>query len=183
MTTKTRGYFSIGVEGISKEYNLGNLMRSAHSFGASYFFTITPDVDTDKARVSDTSGSIDHMPYFEYPTLDDFTLPQKCALIAVELVEDAVELPSFRHPTQAAYILGAEMSSVSGPLLEKCDHVIQIPMKFCVNVGVAGALVMYDRLISTGRFPDRPVKPGGPEPEEVQELPKIHRRKIRSVKD
>jgi hypothetical protein len=36
-------------------------------------------------------------------------------------------------------------------------------MKFCINVGVAGALVMYDRLISMGRFADRPVHAGGPD--------------------
>ncbi|MEE8144119.1 MAG: TrmH family RNA methyltransferase, partial [Kiloniellales bacterium] len=33
-----RGYFAIGVEGISKPMNLGNLLRSAHAFGASFFF-------------------------------------------------------------------------------------------------------------------------------------------------
>ena len=37
-----RGYFAIGVEGISKPMNLGNLLRSAHAFGASFFFTIAP---------------------------------------------------------------------------------------------------------------------------------------------
>ena len=29
-----RGYFAIGVEGIGKEMNVGNLFRSAHVFGA-----------------------------------------------------------------------------------------------------------------------------------------------------
>src|SRR3546814_8737917 len=33
-----RGYFAIGAEGISKPMNLGSLMRSAHAFGASFFF-------------------------------------------------------------------------------------------------------------------------------------------------
>ena len=28
-----RGYFAIGVEGISKSMNVGNLVRSAHAFG------------------------------------------------------------------------------------------------------------------------------------------------------
>ena len=37
-----RGYFGIGVEGISKPMNLGNLLRSAHAFGASFFFTVSP---------------------------------------------------------------------------------------------------------------------------------------------
>jgi hypothetical protein len=35
-------------------------------------------------------------------------------------------------------------------------------MKFCVNVGVAGAIVMYDRLLSLGRFAERPISTGGP---------------------
>ena len=33
-----RGYFAIGAERISKALNLGNLMRSAHGFGASFTF-------------------------------------------------------------------------------------------------------------------------------------------------
>ena len=35
-----RGYFAIGAERISKPMNLGNLLRSAHAFGAKFFFTI-----------------------------------------------------------------------------------------------------------------------------------------------
>ena len=36
----TRGYFAIGAERISKAMNLGNLVRSANAFGASYVFLI-----------------------------------------------------------------------------------------------------------------------------------------------
>ena len=42
-TSFRRGYFAIGVEGISKAVNLGNLLRSAHAFGASFVFTIGAD--------------------------------------------------------------------------------------------------------------------------------------------
>ena len=35
-----RGFFGIGAERISKSRNLGNLMRSAHGFGASFTFTV-----------------------------------------------------------------------------------------------------------------------------------------------
>jgi hypothetical protein len=44
---------------------------------------------------------------------------------------------------------------------EKCAHIIRIPTRFCVNVQIAGAIVMYDRLQSLGQFADRPVMPGG----------------------
>lgn len=159
----TRGYFGIGVEGISKPMNVGNLLRSAHSFGASFFFTVAPVVDVRGMRDSDTSGAFGHLPFYSFPSVEEMCLPRDASLVAVELVEGAVELPSFRHPTRAVYVLGPEMGNVSDKMLSKCDHVIKIPMKFCVNVGVAGALVMYDRLISRGRFPDRPVRAGGPD--------------------
>lgn len=157
-----RGFFGIGVEGISKEGNVGNLVRSAHAFEASFFFTIAPAVDVEAMRVSDTSDAFDHLPYYQYENIAALDLPKKCALVGIELVEDSIELPSFRHPVRAAYVLGPEMGSLSPALLKRCDHVVKIPMKFCVNVGVAGALVMYDRLLSMGRFSPRPVKAGGP---------------------
>jgi hypothetical protein len=64
------------------------------------------------------------------------------------------------------------MGNVSSEMLARCEHKIKIPMKFCVNVGVAGALVMYDRLISLGKFADRPVAAGGPETFAPQRLKK-----------
>lgn len=176
-----RGYFGVGVEEISKEGNVGNLVRSSHAFGASFFFAINPDVNIKAMRVSDTSGAFDHMPYYQYDSVAQMELPMACQLVGVELVEDSVELPSFRHPTRAAYILGPEMGSLSPALIERCDHVVKIPMKFCVNVGVAGAIVMYDRMISMGRFAERPVAAGGPlEPRKEH----LHgqRRKIRTDK-
>lgn len=157
-----RGYFAMGVEQITKPRNVGNLIRSSHAFGASFFYTINPVVDVKAYRHADTSDAFDHMPFYNFETVGDLGLPKGCELVGVEFLEDAVELPSFRHPTRAAYVLGQERGNLSPELLEKCDHVIKIPMKFCVNVGVAGALVMYDRLISQGKFAARPVKSGGP---------------------
>jgi tRNA G18 (ribose-2'-O)-methylase SpoU len=160
--SRQRGYFGIGVEGISKGQNLGNLVRSAHAFGASFFFTVAPEVDVREVRESDTSKAWENLPFFEYDDTNEFQLPKKCPLIAVEFTDDSIELPSFKHPKAAAYILGAEMGNVSPAMMERADHVIKIPMQFCINVGVAGAIVMYDRLISTGRFAPRPVMAGGP---------------------
>ena len=119
------------------------------------------------------------MPFYDYESFEEFKLPKRCALVGVEFIEDSVELPSFKHPTQAAYILGPEMGNLSDEVLACCDHVIKIPMKFCINVGTAGAIVMYDRLISMGRFAPRPVKPGGPDvkmEEHVHNLRRVKRK-------
>ncbi|MDJ0608028.1 MAG: RNA methyltransferase [Kiloniellales bacterium] len=154
-----RGYFAIGVEGISKPMNLGNLLRSAHAFGASFFFTIAPAFQAREVALSDTSDAAKHLPLYTYASVDALTLPRGCALVGVELTPDAVELPCFRHPAAAAYVLGPERGSLSSALTERCDFVVRIPTKFCVNVGIAGAIVMYDRVISQGRFARRPVNP------------------------
>jgi tRNA G18 (ribose-2'-O)-methylase SpoU len=157
-----RGYFGIGVEGISKPMNLGAVLRTAHAFRASFAFAIQPAIDVDELLQSDTSIAIESMPVHIYPTLDRFALPMGCRLIGVEITEDAIELPSFKHPLAAAYVLGAEQDSLSPALTGRCDYVVRIPTRFCVNLSVAAAIVMYDRMVSLGRFAERPVRVGGP---------------------
>ncbi len=162
-----RGYFAIGVEGISKPMNLGALLRTAHAFGANYVFTIDAAFDSREVRLSDTADSEQHLPVFDYRRMEDLELPRGCRLVGVELTDEAIDLPSFRHPLAAAYILGPERGSLSPQAQERCSFVVKIPTRFCINVSLAGALVMYDRYVSLGRFAPRAARSGGP----VEELP------------
>ena len=155
-----RGYFAIGAERISKALNLGNLMRSAHGFGASFTFTIGATYQALEAR-ADTSKGAQHLPHYDWASVEELALPSGCRLVGVELLDTAIDLPSFHHPAQAAYVLGPERGSLSAPLLERCDYVVRIPTNFCVNLAMAGAIVMYDRVRSLGRFAPRPVRAGG----------------------
>lgn len=157
-----RGYFGIGAEEISKPMNLGALMRTAHAFGASFLFTIKAHPKVRDAYNSDTSRSFSHVPYYSWGSVEELRLPKGCALVGVELTDDAVELPRFMHPAAAAYVLGRERGSLSAELVSRCDHIVKIPTKFCINVGLAGAIVMYDRLLALGGYPARPIMPGGP---------------------
>ena len=156
-----RGYFGIGVESISKPMNVGSLFRSAHAFGAAFVFAIQPSVDVKAMQRSDTSDTWKHVPLFEFPDVATLELPKDCALVGVELLDESIDLPSFTHPERAAYVLGPERGSLSPALVARCAHVVKIPMDFCINLGVAGAIVMYDRMLSRRRFADRPVMPGG----------------------
>ena len=140
-----RGYFAVGAERISKSLNLGNLMRSAHAFGASFTFTIGATYQALEAR-ADTSKSREHLPHYEWAGVGDIRLPEGCELVGIELIEGAVDLPEFRHPGRAAYVLGPERGSLSPALIARCDHVVKIPTRFCINVAMAGAIVMYDRI-------------------------------------
>jgi len=156
-----RGYFGVGAERISKAMNLGTLMRTAHAFGASFAFVVDATYAVTEAK-SDTSQAAGQLPIYDFPDASALTLPASCQLIGVELTDDAIDLPSFRHPTQAAYVLGPERGELSAEMQARCAHLVRIPARFCVNLGVAGAIVMYDRMLSLGRFAERPVKRGGP---------------------
>jgi len=157
-----RGYFGIGVEQISKSGNVGAVMRTAHAFGASFMFTVNAGLDLRELRSVDTSDAVSHVPLFTFQTVGDLRLPEDCTLVGVELLEDAVDLPSFRHPLRAAYVLGRERGHLSDEIIARCAYTVKIPTRFCLNVGLAAALVMYDRMVSLGRFAERPVRTGGP---------------------
>ncbi len=156
-----RGYFAIGVEGISKPMNLGAIMRTANAFGASFVFTVNAANRIKQAYKADTSRTFESVPYYQWDSTDDVVLPANCKLVGVELTEDAIELPRFSHPKSAAYVLGRERGDLSQQMIQKCDFVVKIPTRFCVNVSVAAALVMYDRIVLHGKYNEaRPIMPG-----------------------
>ena len=150
-----RGFFGIGVERSSKWLNAGNLLRTTHAFGGSFFFFVDPVIDFDGVKLADTADSAGSLPVYQFQTPSDVILPNSCQLVGVELTDEAIDLPRFYHPAQAAYVLGPEKGSLSPELQARCTQIIKIPMKFCVNVGIAGAIIMYDRLLSQGAYPAR----------------------------
>src|SRR6185312_16118776 len=117
-----RGYFGVGIEGVSKPMNLGNLVRIAHAFDASFFFSVAPRLKLSDAN-SDTSNAEGQLPFYSFEKVQDFCLPLGCRLVGVEITDDAVELPRFRHPARAAYVFGAERFSLSPPILKACEFV------------------------------------------------------------
>ena len=142
-------------------YAVASSRSAASPAFASFTFTIGATYQALEAR-ADTSKGQWHLPHYNWGGLAEMRLPDGCKLVGVELVDDAIDLPSFRHPLRAAYVLGPERGSLSEPLLARCDYVVKIPTRFCINLAVAGAVVMYDRMVSLGRFAPRPVHVGGP---------------------
>ncbi len=162
----------MGAEGVSKSANMGALLRTGHAFGAAFCFTVGAGWDARAGRSADTADTPAHVPLWRFPDAAGLHLPPECVLVGVELLDDAVDLPSFRHPLNAAYVLGPERSGLSAALLGRCRHVVRIPTRFALNLAVAGALVLYDRMLQHGRFAERPVGSGGPEA--MLDVPRPH---------
>ena len=143
----TRGYFAIGAERMSKSLNLGNLMRSAHGFGASFTFTLGATytgigsvgryLERRQCTCRTTTGA----------RVDEMVLPHGCKLVGVELVDDG-DRPAELPPSAARGLCAGAGArrSVGCRCSRRCDYVVKIPTSFCVNVAMAGAIVMYDRV-------------------------------------
>lgn len=141
-----RGFFGIGIQNTKTEQNIGTLWRSASIMGASFIFTIGRRY---KKQASDTMASWRHIPLYNYETFDDFykSMPYDCQLIGVELDDRSISVSEFKHPKRAVYLLGAEDNGLTKDAIDRCHGIVQLPGDYCMNVAVAGSIIMYDRLI------------------------------------
>jgi tRNA G18 (ribose-2'-O)-methylase SpoU len=144
---KERGYFGIGVINGKCEANIGTLWRSANIMGAQFIFTIGKRYP--KKQCTDTMQTPRHIPLFEYETYEDFkkNIPRDCELICVELDEKSKPIATMNHPERAVYLLGAEDKGIPQEVLKDCRRIIQLPGDYCLNVSVAGSIILYDRFV------------------------------------
>jgi tRNA (guanosine-2'-O-)-methyltransferase len=140
-----RGYFGIGILNVKTTANIGTLWRSANIFGASFVFVIG---NRYKRQASDTMQTWRHIPLYHYDTFEQFynLMPYDCQLIGIELDERSVLISEFNHPERCVYLLGAEDSGLTKDAMNKCHKMIQLPGDFCLNVSVAGSIVLFDRV-------------------------------------
>lgn len=140
-----RGFFGIGIYNPKTEHNIGTLWRSAHNFGASYIFTIGKRYSK---QVSDTTKAYRHIPLFNYKDFNEFnqTRPFDVPLVGIEQSSISVNLSNFVHPQQAVYLLGAEDGGLPTEIMKACQGVVHISTPMCLNVAVAGSIIMFDRI-------------------------------------
>lgn len=145
-----RGYFGVCVERPKYGENVGTLWRTAHAMGASLICTIGARY---QQQASDTTKAWCHLPFLFYETLDQMVvgMARGCALIGVELDAAAVPLRRFSHPERAIYLLGAEDVGLSSAARSRCDVLVQIPGRYCLNVAAAGSIVIAHRVMQRER--------------------------------
>ena len=151
-----RGFFAIGVYHAKKEANIGTLLRSAHNFGAAFVFTVGRRYDR---QASDTTKAWRHMPLFHFESIEDMMahVPYDTQVVGVEQDPRAILLPAFHHPERAVYLLGAEDYGLPPAALEAAHRLVEVPESArCLNVSVAGSIVIYDRIAKSHEWPSIP---------------------------
>ena len=74
-----------------------------------------PSKDIDVRRLpTDPTRAYRHVPVIEVDDLLE-AAPRDTAVVAVEIVPDAIALPDFVHPERACYVFGPESGAVSRP--------------------------------------------------------------------
>lgn len=149
-----RGFFGVSILNPKHEANVGVLWRSAFVFGASFMATIGEK--RYKTSKSDTTQSHRHLPLFHFTDVQDLRshLPKGCLLVGVELSSSASDLQKFVHPERALYLLGSEDHGIPFHVLSLLDRVIKIDtsLNISLNVGVAGSIILYDRMSKQERI-------------------------------
>ncbi len=139
---------------ISKEHNVGSLVRTAHAAAAREVILVGErEWNREAARTADLYTTVTHLPADPALFLEHIR-SRGHTLVAVELAPGAVNLFDARYPPDPCFLLGAELGGVPGPLLEAADLVVQIPqwgLVPCLNVAVAGSIVLYDHLAKLHR--------------------------------
>ncbi len=160
--------FAVAACDISKEHNVGTLVRTAHAAAArEVILTGERDWNAYAARTAELFTRVIHLSCEE--ALLAYLRQEGYAVVAVELDPRSVTLFEAIYPPRPCFVLGAELGGLSQAFLDAADLIVQIPQWGLVpslNLAVAGSLVIYDhlaKLYRAGKL-DRPT--GGLPPEE-----------------
>jgi len=151
---------AIAAWNISKEHNVGSLVRTAHAVAATEVILISErEWNVEAAKTADLYTTVLQLP--DQAAFLRHIREHEWNLVAVELDSRAVNLFDAEYPPRPCFLLGAELGGVPEDLLQAARLVVQIPQWGLVpslNLAVAGSIVLYDyleKLHSQGRL-DRP---------------------------
>lgn len=138
-----RGYAAIGLVRPKTDGNVGSVLRAAHCYGAAM---VAIQGDRTKVReCTDTTKAWRHMPVLRGEDLQSF-IPFDAVPVAVDLVDDAEELPAFQHPARAFYVFGPEDGTLGKATLSWCKRRVMVPTSYCMNLAATVNVILYDRL-------------------------------------
>lgn len=146
------GIVSIGLVNPKTPANVGSVMRAAGCFGAGSIYVSGPRFPRRQKYATDPAKLFrgDLVPVDDLYDVVIGEPPE--SLVAVELGYGGVLLPEFAHPRDAFYLFGPEDGSIPPRIVDRCRHVVRIPMAHpapgaCLNLAAAVNIVLYDRCV------------------------------------
>lgn len=140
--------FGVAVYNISKEYNVGSLLRTAHSAKVKDFFLIGEKSYNTYAAATSEKWTV--VSYFE--SLEEFLhFVQRSTynLVLVEQSPNSTPLFEFNFPSNPLFLLGAERGGLPAKLIECKYPILEIPqfgLVHSLNLSCSGSIVIYHYL-------------------------------------
>lgn len=145
------------LDGVTDPHNLGACLRSADATGVDAVIVprrhacgLTP------TACRSAVGAAESVPYFEIGNLSrvlELLRERGIWVVGTALEQDSQSLFDFRSEGPLALVMGAEGDGMRRSTMEKCDYLLEIPMRGEVeslNVSVATAVVLYQLVRGRG---------------------------------
>lgn len=140
--------FGVAVYNISKEFNIGSLLRTAHSAKTKEFFLIGEKSFNTYASVSSEKWT--KINYFK--TISDFISHIQGTdynLVLVDQAKTSISLFDFTYPENPLFLLGTEKGGIPDELKNKNYPIVELPqygLVHSLNLSCAGSIVIYHYL-------------------------------------
>jgi TrmH family RNA methyltransferase len=140
--------FAVAAWQITKEHNVGSLVRSVHAAAATELVLVGErEWNVEAAKTSELYTEVVHIE--DQEAFLRHVKRRRWSLVAVELHPDAVNLFDASYPDRPCFLVGAELDGIPETLIEAATTVVQIPQWGLVpslNLAIAGTIVVYDYL-------------------------------------
>lgn len=144
-------YACIGLFNPKSPENVGSVMRAAGCYGVNSVFYTGQRYDRAKMFYTDPQKVYETLPLVGVKDLEEI-IPLGCVPVAVELIDGAKPLTTYKHPPRAFYIFGPEDGTLRKEITDLCDDIVYIPTDGCMNLAATVNVVLYDRLAKGENF-------------------------------
>lgn len=146
-----RGFACIGLDNPKSEVNVGSVLRAAGNYDAAMVAIggVRPDLYMGRCS-TDTMKAYRRIPVLRTSDLQS-VIPYDTVPVAVDLLDDAIELPAYQHPERAFYIFGAEDATLGDRITGWCRDRVFVPTNRCMNLAACVNVVLYDRMAKARR--------------------------------
>ncbi len=136
--------------------NIGSFFRTSDALLVEKILlcgiTATPPNKEIHKTALDAERSVDWEYFKETVDAVNTLKKQGYKIAAIEQVENSIQLPDFQPPKHEkfAVVFGNEVKGVQQPVIDLCDHGIEIPQygtKHSFNVSVCAGIVLWDLFI------------------------------------
>lgn len=143
---KTRFPLEIAIENVSRDFNMGTIVRTANALNFNKVHVI------GKRQWNKRGAMVtDHYMNIEYhETVEAFAVAmQKTGkiILAIDILPEAIPLTEAELPRKSVLVFGSEKDGLSEALqgvAKEVIHIEQFGSTRSVNVGVAAGIVMYE---------------------------------------